>query len=210
MLRLLVDYLYVLDQVSREILRCHGRVGGEEVSAVQLHPLDGLSVVGDVTLCVHLDPGNTAQQLLHRGAGANLEGTRIKLHRIFLDRHRTRLSHDLQLAQCRRRGGELDPPEVYLRARSDGYRLAVGCVANERDVYEVAPGRGDLESEVSLLVSHHPLYQSGVGGTQESHTCCGHPLLLIGVVDTPLDLTGPGLGMGSQQEDHTESYAYKQ
>ena len=210
MLRLLVDYLYVLDQVGREILSRHGRVGGEEVSAVYLHPLDGLPIIGDVTLCVYLDPGNTAQQLLHRGSGANLEGAGVKLHRVLLDRHRTRLSHDLQLAQCRRRGGELDPPEVDLRTLPNGYRLAVGCVANERDVHEVASGRGDQEPEVSLLVSHHPLYQSGVGGTQESHTCCGHPLLLIGVVDTPLDLTGPGLGMGSQQEDHTESYAYKQ
>ena len=61
LLGLLVDYLHVLDQISGKVLRCHGRIGGEEVSAVQLHPLDGLPIIGDVALGVHLDPGDPAQ-----------------------------------------------------------------------------------------------------------------------------------------------------
>ncbi|CCY37433.1 unknown [Alistipes sp. CAG:831] len=84
---LLVHHLYLVDNLRGDILGGQGRVVQEELLAVNHDLVDGLALVCDASVAVHLHSGKFLEEVLQHIVVSSLEEGRGILHRVFLDHH---------------------------------------------------------------------------------------------------------------------------
>ena len=184
LIRLLLNDLYLLDDLCRNVLGCKLRIVKEECLSVYGYLLDGLSVGGDGAVSLNLHTRKFLEKFLKHVVVRGLEGRSRVFYRILLDDDGISHCRDLSCIEGDCIIRHPDCPQIHILF--NGNFPDIRLISHEFNPECIGPLLELCHCRISLIVSESVL--QGLFFTFDSHggRCKGHRLACLFLNSTHL------------------------
>ena len=169
---LLIQYLYLINHLRRQILGSYLRIIGEEFFTINQHLLDLLTVDRHLTIAIDLDTRHLLQQIFQHSTLTHFIGFRIVFNGIVPDRHFSSLPDHNSFTQLNRTIRQCHRTQLlWIGCSRHPYRFIQGIKTHKRDVKQIITLTHIFESKITVRTTGYTSHQCAILHLQQADGC---------------------------------------